>query len=118
MAAFVVDEDLPDSLAQALRTIGHSAISVREARLASSPDREIYRFAQARRATIITADLDFASIIDYPIGEHFGIVVARLSQIYAPAQVSRILEALAEGMEDLQGCLVIVEPSRIRIRRP
>jgi len=88
MASFVVDEDL------------HVA------------------FAQERNATLITADLDFSNILDYPLGAHGGIIVLRIPDTLPyTVHVDRILQVV-ESMPDLAGSLMIVELTGERIRRP
>ena len=46
MLRFLVDEDLPRSLARALRGAGHVAADVRDEGLRGEPDRRIFDVAQ------------------------------------------------------------------------
>jgi predicted nuclease of predicted toxin-antitoxin system len=75
--AFLVDENTAKSLAFALRAADYAAEHVYEAGLQGRPDTEFFAWAQAHQQTIITADLDFAHILNFP-PPHFGIMVLRL----------------------------------------
>lgn len=46
MLRLLVDEDLPRSLAPALRAAGHEAVDVRDEGLRGQPDAQIFQFAQ------------------------------------------------------------------------
>jgi predicted nuclease of predicted toxin-antitoxin system len=59
-----VDENTAKSLAFALRGAGYVAEHVCEVGLQGRPDTEVFAFAQAHQQTIITADLDFAHILN------------------------------------------------------
>lgn len=118
MAAFVIDEDLPSLIAERLRELGHDAVSIREAGLESTPDSGVFQFAQERHASLISADLGFGSVVTYPVGTHFGIVITRLPEARRDVIVARVLEALSGDTGDLFGCLMIVQRRRTRIRRP
>ena len=57
---FLVDAQLPPSLAQFLRTLGEEATACREVGLRDADDGEIWRFAVAGGWCIVTKDEDFA----------------------------------------------------------
>jgi len=57
---FLVDAQLPPALARWLASVGHEAEHVADCDLLSVPDREIWAYALANRAVIITKDEDFA----------------------------------------------------------
>lgn len=115
---FLVDEDLPRSTARALRAAGYRAEDVRDVGLASQPDTMIFAHAQAHEQTILTADMGFANIVQFPLGTHTGIVVTRFPNTLPTAQVNQqILQGLTllTG-RTLTGILVIIEPGRTRVR--
>ena len=57
---FVVDAQLPPALARALREAGCEAQAVRELGLRGAEDSDIWDYALANHAAIITKDQDFA----------------------------------------------------------
>ena len=118
MSAFLVDEDLPRSLASAVRTAGLDAVDVRDVGLRGRPGSEVFAFAQLELRVLLSGDLGFANILHFPLGSHHGIVVARLPNEMPVAEVNAILvRALRElGDRDLRGSLVIVESDRVRLR--
>jgi predicted nuclease of predicted toxin-antitoxin system len=56
---FVVDAQLPPALAAWLREKGHDAVAVREIGLREADDRDIWTYARAERAIVVTKDEDF-----------------------------------------------------------
>jgi len=57
---FLVDAQLPASLAVALRQAGHEASHVVDLGLASATDGQIWQEAVTRSAILVTKDRDFA----------------------------------------------------------
>jgi predicted nuclease of predicted toxin-antitoxin system len=119
MPRYLVDEDLPRSLASSLRAQGHEATDVRDEGLRGQPDARIFAFAQQRGLVVLTADVEFANELVYPPATHRGVVLVRLpGAMLAPMLVQAVVAAVAAlSVEDLVSTIVIVEPGRIRIRR-
>lgn len=57
---FIVDAQLPPALARALREAGYDVQAVREIALREAEDSDIWDFALANHAVVITKDQDFA----------------------------------------------------------
>lgn len=57
---FLIDAQLPPSLAEWLRAAGYDAQAVREVGLREADDGAIWRHAQAQGRVIVTKDEDFA----------------------------------------------------------
>jgi predicted nuclease of predicted toxin-antitoxin system len=66
---FIVDADLPRSTASLLTTLGVPAIDVRDIGLAQADDVVIAAHAIQQGLAILSADLGFADIRNYPPGE-------------------------------------------------
>jgi predicted nuclease of predicted toxin-antitoxin system len=117
---FLVDEDMPRSTARALQHAGYQAEDVRDVGLTSQPDTAVYAYAQAHQQTLVTADMGFANILLFPPETHAGIVVTRFPNDLTTTEVNQeIMTGLASlGGESLSGILVIIEPGRVRVRRP
>ena len=119
MAALLVDEDMPRSLAVLLRAAGHDAVDVRDAGLRGAPDIDIFRYAQTHSYAIVTGDLGFGNELAYPPSSHCGVMVTRFpSDIPIQTLMQAIIDAL-QALSDatLKGSLVVIEPHRIRVRR-
>ena len=119
MPAFLVDEDLPRSLSRSLTLAGFRAEDGRDVGLRGAPDDEVMRYAISHDLTLLSADLGFANVLRFPLGSHAGIVIARFPHELSTATlVEAILTALQRLSDDeIGGNLVIIEPSRIRLRR-
>jgi predicted nuclease of predicted toxin-antitoxin system len=59
---FLIDAQLPPSLAQSLKSAGHESIHVFDVKLISAPDTEIWSYALKTGAAILTKDQDFAAL--------------------------------------------------------
>ncbi|MEJ7831763.1 MAG: DUF5615 family PIN-like protein [Nocardioides sp.] len=60
---FLVDAQLPPTLARRLREHGHDAEHVTEIGPADAPDRYIWRYALEHGAVVVTKDEDFADMV-------------------------------------------------------
>jgi predicted nuclease of predicted toxin-antitoxin system len=117
--SFLVDEDMPRSTARELRAAGYQVEDVRDVGLSSQSDSIIFAYAQAHQQTLLTADMGFANIVQFPLGTHAGIVVTRFPNTLPTTQVNQqILQGLTLlSGQTLTGILVIIEPGRTRVRR-
>jgi predicted nuclease of predicted toxin-antitoxin system len=114
---FKVDENLPIEVAEALRQAGHDAATVLEQQFGGSADARLATLCQRESRTLVTLDMDFADIRNYPPVEYPGLIVLRLSQQDKPHVlnvVARLIPPL--GQEPLERQLWIVEETRVRIR--
>ena len=101
-----LDENIPADLASRLRQDGHDVASVAEEGLGREDDPPVLKAATNEGRILMTFDLDFADVRQYPPGSHGGIVVFRLhdqrwSSLEGP--VNRLLAAgsldgLARGL--------------------
>jgi predicted nuclease of predicted toxin-antitoxin system len=119
VASFVLDENLPRLLADRLRERGHEVLRVRDAGLGGASDQSIFDLARSREAILISADLDFANTLTFPLGSHSGIVVLRIPEgVGYQAVVDRAMSAITDELASaLDGSLAIVDMSNVRIRR-
>jgi predicted nuclease of predicted toxin-antitoxin system len=63
---FLVDEDLPRSLNDLIRSFGHESVDVRTTGLRGARDHLIASYAREEGRCLVTGDLDFADIRNYP----------------------------------------------------
>ena len=119
MTYFLVDEDLPRTLAGALRRAGHEADDVRDLGMQGSDDDVVFSRARALGAVLVTGDLGFGHELHYPPADILGLVIGRLPSDLPVARVEElIIDAITTTPEaDLLGSILIVEPGRLRLRR-
>lgn len=114
---FKFDENLPSDLGALLRLDGHDAHSVLDENLCGAADSAIAKVCQDEQRILITLDLDFAHIKNYPPRDYHGIIVLRLARQDRDtvlAVIPRILVLLQT--EPIARRLWIVDDKRTRIR--
>lgn len=83
------------------------------------PDDFLYHWAQQHRAIIITYNEDFADARMYPLGQHHGIIRLRVwptTVEQTQSALNRLLQQVNDA--DLVGNLIIIDNTKIRIRKP
>ena len=116
----LLDQNIPGEVARWLREKqpAWKITHVGEIGLSGRPDEEIFRWAQANQAIIITYDEDFADARLFPLGSHRGIVRLRVWPTtieVTEAALDRLLTQVPEA--DLTGSLIIIDREKIRLRR-
>lgn len=114
---FKVDENLPVEIVEILGRGGHDAVTVMEQGLSGSSDRSLASICQDEGRAIVTLDLDFGDIRNYPPTEYPGIIVLRLLRQDKPhvlAVIQRLLPLFKT--EPLAGYLWLVDEDRVRVR--
>jgi len=114
---FLVDAPLPPSVAEFLRSKGHEASHVAERGWGRSSDKEILEAAGKEGAVVITADLDFPRLIAITPAKRSGLILFRGADWKRNAiceSLDRLFATISERRLALS--IVVVEPSRIRVR--
>ena len=114
-----LDENLPTGLAAALAGRDHDADTVIDEGVAGQSDPVIVAAATDVHRMLLTLDRGIGDLRRYPPGSHAGVVVLRPAS-QDPASVLDLVDRLLDthDLDDLAGCVVIVERRRVRIRRP
>ena len=116
---FLVDANMPRSTLTLLASLGHHGEHARDIGLGHAPDSEIAAHARTHDAVIVTRDVDFADIRNYPPHEFKGIIVLRMPDDAVAQTIVNLLERFLKQTElavQLPGHLVILEPDRVRFR--
>ena len=116
---FLVDEDLPLSTGELLQRYGHEIQDVRNIGLRGAKDPQIAAYAKAQGLCIVTGDIGFSDIRNYPPAEYAGLVVLRVPRTATASLILGLLEKLLQQpalVVRLPGSLAIVESGRVRIR--
>lgn len=114
-----LDENLSHYLKPRLAALGHDVTTTADEGLLSRPDTTVAAAAAAEGRMLLTLDLEFADLRKYPPGSHPGMIVFR-PRTFGPLSVNRAVEAFVRDTDlaPLAGCVVVVEPARMRIRGP
>ena len=114
-----VDEDLPKKLAEAVRGVVPDTLTVIEEGLSGILDPALWEAVQREQRFLITGDKAFANIKKYPPGTHARVLLLRPDDDGIPQMMDLIQEVLKLGiLENLEGCIAVATPRRIRVRRP
>ncbi len=116
---FLIDADMPRSLADVIQEYGHQAFDVRDIGPSLALDADIAVYARAERLCIITGDFGFADIRAYPPREYAGIIVLSLPRNATTKYINGLVTGLftqADLLSQLPGKLAIVEAGRVRLR--
>lgn len=100
-----------------LKNMGHEAVRVSELGMARSKDREIFDHAEKNDMIILSADLDFGTILANTHSRKPSVIIFRLRDP-SPEHVNSLLSSNLSGIEEelMKGAIVIVEDANIRIR--
>ncbi|MFZ2421335.1 MAG: DUF5615 family PIN-like protein [Anaerolineae bacterium] len=114
-----LDENLSRHLKTRLNDLGHDVSTTADENLLSQPDTVVAAAAYAEGRILLTLDIEFADLRKYQPGTHPGIVLFRPSN-FGPLTVNRYVENFVRDtdLEKLQGCVVVVDSTKVRIRRP
>jgi len=105
-------------IAEGLRFAGHDAVHVRDLGKEAAADHEIFAVAENESRTLISADTDFGSLLAAREESKISVILFRRGP-RTPARQLQILLLNLARIEDfiLQGSIIIIEQSRIRVRQ-
>jgi predicted nuclease of predicted toxin-antitoxin system len=114
---FKIDENLPNDVADSLRRHGHDAQSVFDEGLRGRADPEIAEAARREGRAVVTLDLDFGNIREYPPEQYRGLIVLRVAD-QSRRHMLRVMDRLIAALDcaPLDGHLWVVSEGGIRIR--
>ncbi|MDZ7363838.1 MAG: DUF5615 family PIN-like protein [candidate division KSB1 bacterium] len=114
-----LDENLSRYLKPTLSAHHHEVMTAADEGLLSQPDPAVAAAAKSEGRMLFTLDVEFGDLRKYPPGSHPGIILFR-PKTFGPLAVNRFVEDFVRNnrLEPLAGCVVIVEPTRIRVRHP
>jgi predicted nuclease of predicted toxin-antitoxin system len=114
-----LDENLPAELTDVVTRHGHDVDTVLDEHLGGRPDPAIVRAATDEDRMVITLDRGVGDIRNFAPGSHAGVVILRpVSQ--DAASIVRLVNRLlrTHDLAAFSRCVVVVEPDRVRVRRP
>jgi len=114
-----LDENLPESLLQGLRSLGHDVDNVQQEGLAGQVDPKVWLSVQEAGRLLITQDLDFSNIRMFSPGTHHGLMLVRLRAPGRLALAARIVGVFREeSAESWTRCFVLLTDHKLRVHRP
>jgi predicted nuclease of predicted toxin-antitoxin system len=115
----LLDQNVPRAIASWLRSMRPAWVvhHTSDVGLSGQSDEAVFSWAVQNKALIISFDEDFADGRSFPAREHHGIVRLRVWPT-TMEETQQALDRLFREVSDdeLSGALVIVDPSRIRVR--
>ena len=114
---FLLDENIPPSLAIKLKEVGYEARHVVDIGLNASPDFKITDFAASADEVIITHDTDFGTILALTGSTRPSVILFRWQKVATENLFKFLKEHLPSHEESLkEGALIAVDEDKIRIR--
>lgn len=114
---FLLDQNISPKTTIFLRALGHDAVDTRDLGLTEADDATLWDIALGQGRILISFDLDSADARAYPRRYDPGIIVFRTRSTTSKT-LNTLLTNLFESytQEEIEGKLIIVTESQIRIR--
>ncbi|MFH1481438.1 MAG: DUF5615 family PIN-like protein [Pseudomonadota bacterium] len=102
-----------------MENLNHDVLTVSDQGLLMQNDTTIGKAAKSELRMLLTLDLEFGDLRKYPPGGHPGIILFR-PRSFGPHAVNRFVEGFVRDtdLDQFAGCVVVVDPSKVRVRRP
>lgn len=112
-----LDENIPSRVEPALRGLGIDAETAGSEGLAGSSDPGLLAACVSEDRILVTLDLDFSDIREYPPGTHRGVWVLRPAQQTFAAVLNLVLNGVRlSSVERTAGQLWVIDEKTVRIR--
>lgn len=113
---FFLDENLPLSLTKNIIALGFQAEHVRMVGLRGAEDKEIAAYAKKCQAILITKE--FGSLLFYPPGSHYGLLLLRLSASFTSIKIKQAVVGFLQRVSpnELEHSLIVLEVGKYRRR--
>lgn len=115
---FLIDQNLSPLVATGLSEAGHDAIHVSGLGMERADDSAVLDRASAEGRVIVSADIDFGTLLAVSGADRPSVVLIRRS---ADRRAIRLVELLLANLADVEealgeGAIVALDANRIRIR--
>jgi len=115
---FLVDENMPRSLAPQIAARGVQVADVRDIGLSGRPDEEIFAAASSQDAIVITRDRGFTLVRNWPAHFTAGVIFVNLPDDMSAGGInSKVLELITKrSSKSLLGGVTFLERGRALTR--
>lgn len=114
---FLADEDCDGAVVRALTAAGHDVLTARQVSPAADDDVIIARAFQEHRV-LITEDADFGRLVFLKGAGNHGVIFTRFPAPARSILVAAVVAAVAQHGSALETAFTVIQPGRVRIRRP
>ncbi len=116
---FKLDENFGTRSQNLIQSSGYDVSTVREEKIQGCSDKELYEVCRKEHRCLITLDLDFSDITQFPPDHTNGIVVIRVPKNPSISLLEQLIRQFLNVLETetLKEKLWIVEVGRIRIHQ-
>jgi len=117
LVKILADENIPKSVVEWLRSVGHDVVRTSEVGLKGVPDRSVIGRADEEDRIILTLDMNFASLY-HRMGGFFGVVIVHVHPA-TPARIKNFLERFSAKIDlrEHTKSLIIASEKRVEIIR-
>ena len=113
---FLADEGLDSSIVEALRALSYKVIYAAEDYISAS-DETLLNAAFLNKAILLTKDKDFGEMVIRQRLLTHGIVLIRIDELSLQPNVDFVIITLTTYIENLAGCLTVIQEKKVRIRK-
>ncbi|MCE9599196.1 MAG: DUF5615 family PIN-like protein [Spirochaetia bacterium] len=114
---FVADENIDNSVALALRGLGHEVKAI----VSDDPgaaDESILSLCQSSESILLTGDKDFGDLIYRMKRASEGVILLRLAGIPTQTKARIVADFVLKHENEIRGNFSVITPGSVRIRKP
>ena len=118
MVSFLADECVFIQTVRLLKEWGFQVIRVQDLGMIGAPDSEVFKKAISLKVPLLTNDKGFADLRRYPLSDHYGVIVLKMSpKLEHISSVHNMLKLMLSKERVFENRLFIVDANKYRIRR-
>jgi predicted nuclease of predicted toxin-antitoxin system len=116
MKKILADMPISPKTVEHIKRLGIECKHLTEFQMGQASDEEIIKFAKENDYTILTEDLDFGAILSCSQEIEPSVIILRVGNLNT-TEINRLLEKSLNKVKDEKNAIIIVERTRIRIKK-